>query len=233
MLGCALRDDRHHDVDAFGQCEPSGDVLTKSPHSPFTLVETSAGAQHLQQYMWYCPSIPSGVTTFTVTCSAPLSCSYITAWVTEWTGLTSDATVAAFDTDGGATVPIQNTTSSVSTQAATRYTKDLIFACGDNTADRLMTPGAPHLQVNQFFPGNMCMASTVTAAGSVQTATALGSGMTIGTLRSPQSGRRGRYWRRRRCSYLTGPRSNGRSGRTRMSNGSRWASSRARPTQSR
>ena len=31
-----------------------------SPHSPFTLVETSIGTQHIQQYMWVCPSIPLG-----------------------------------------------------------------------------------------------------------------------------------------------------------------------------
>lgn len=150
--------------------------FTKSPDSPFTLVETSAGAQRIQEYIWYCPHIPSGVTSFSVTCSAVRSCSYITVWVTEWTGLTTDATVEAFDTDGGAASTIWGMEASVSTRTATRYTRDLVIACGDNTEDRTMNPGAPYLQVNQFFPGNMCMARTVTAAGNVQTATSRWSG---------------------------------------------------------
>src|SRR5262245_60464705 len=41
--------------------------FTRSPRSPFTLVET--GAQTIQQYMWYCPSIPSGVNNIRLTCS--------------------------------------------------------------------------------------------------------------------------------------------------------------------
>ena len=145
--------------------------FTKSPNSPFTLVESSAGAQHIQQYIWFCPSIPGGVSRFTVTCSAMRSCSYITVWVMEWTGLTADPTVEAFDTDGSAASTIRGTEASVSTRTATRYTKDLVIACGDNTDDRTMSPGAPYLEVNQFFPGNMCMATTVDASGSVQTAT--------------------------------------------------------------
>jgi len=154
---------------------PEG-CFTKSPGSPFTLVEASAGRQHIQQYFWYCPHIPDGVVQFVVTCSAVRSCSYITVWVTEWTGLTADATMAAFDTDGGAASTIQSNAASVSTRAATRYTRDLVIACGDNTDDRTMTPGASYVLVNQFFPGNMCMASAITASGSVQTATSRWAG---------------------------------------------------------
>ena len=166
--------------------------FTKSPHSPFTLVETSAGAQHLQQYMWYCPSIPAGVSAFTLACSAEQSCSYITAWVSEWIGLTPDPTAAALDTDGGAASTVQGTTASVSTNAATRYTRELIIACGDNTNDLTMIPGRPYTVVNQFFPGNLCMARTVSAAGEVQAATASWKGeddwyFTIAAIRSAQS----------------------------------------------
>jgi hypothetical protein len=145
--------------------------FTKSPHSPFTLVETSAGAQHLQEYIWYCPSIPRGVTRFTVTCSMTSSCSYITVWISEWTGLTTDTTVAAFDADGGAASKVLGTAATVSTEAPTRNSRDLIVACGDNSNDISMTPGRPYVVVNQFYPGNLCMAKTVAAAGEVQTAT--------------------------------------------------------------
>src|SRR6516165_4494033 len=60
-----------------------------SPHSPFTLVETSTGAQHLQEYLWVCPSIPSGVNSFQINCSSANSCSYMAITVSEWTGLAS------------------------------------------------------------------------------------------------------------------------------------------------
>jgi len=166
--------------------------FTKSPNSPFTLVETSTGAEHLQQYMWYCPSIPAGVSAFTVTCSVERSCSYITVWVSEWTGLTSDPTVAAFDTDGGAASKVRETIARVSTNAATRYTRDLVIACGDNTHDLTMTPRRPYAPVNQFYPGNVCMARMVSAAGEVQTATATWKGdddwyFTIAAIRSARS----------------------------------------------
>jgi hypothetical protein len=70
-----------------------------SPGSPFALNETSAGTQKLQDYIWVCPTIPAGVTSFTITSSVAFSCFYPTITVTEWTGL---AKSNVFDVDGGA-----------------------------------------------------------------------------------------------------------------------------------
>ncbi len=143
-----------------------------SPHSPFSLNETSAGKQQLQEYIWMCPDIPSGVTDFTVTCSVARSCSYITITATEWTGL---ATSDVFDTDGGAASTTQQTRATISTDSATRYTNDLVYTFMDNTGDEVMTPGPPYRTVLQFYSGNINTATTVGTTG-IQTATATWTG---------------------------------------------------------
>lgn len=139
--------------------------FTKSPSSPFTLVETSTGAQHLQEYIWYCPSIPSGVTQFFIYCSVANSCSYITSWASEWTGLTSTTGSGAYDGDGGAASTVQNTTSTCTTSTGI-YTNVLTVGATDNTNDESMTPTSPALQINQFFAGNLKMGITFSAAGA-------------------------------------------------------------------
>jgi len=143
----------------------------KSPRSPFTLLET--GAQHLQQYMWFCPSIPSGISTFTVYCMAAdgvthvSSCNYITLTVTEWTGLTTDTT-SPFDTDGGAASTMQQTTATVSTATTTNYTDDLIYTFFDNTQDDYACAVSPSVTVLQFFRGNINTGYIASSGGSVQ-----------------------------------------------------------------
>jgi hypothetical protein len=143
-----------------------------SPHSPFSLIETSSGTQKLQEYIWMCPNIPSGVTSFTMTCRVASSCSYMTLTVTEWTGL---ATSKVFDADGGGASTVQQTSLSISTSTGLSYINDLMYTFFDNTNDELMTPGSPYLQVLQVFSGNLNSALTINAAG-VQTATASWTG---------------------------------------------------------
>jgi hypothetical protein len=133
-----------------------------SPHSPFALAETSTGTQKLQEYIWMCPSIPEGVTSFTVTCSTPRACSYITLTVTEWMGL---AKSDVFDVDGGAASSIQENTATLSLSSPTRNTNELIYTFLDNTADRTMTPRTPHRAALQFWPGNINTAAMIEAPG--------------------------------------------------------------------
>lgn len=147
--------------------------FTKSPGSPFTLVE--AGAQHLQQYMWFCPSIPAGVNNFRLTCVPAGACNYMTGWVSEWTGLTTASGAAAFDTDGGAASTGKSTTASVSTKPGASFTKDLFVCALDNTNDLTMTVQAPFATVNQFYAGNILAAMT-SATGGVKTCTTTWTG---------------------------------------------------------
>jgi hypothetical protein len=144
----------------------------KSPGSPFSLIETSAGKQKLQDYIWICPSIPFGVTSFTITCSAANSCSYMTFTVTEWTGI---ATSDVFDTDGGGASSVQQSSLSISTSKPLSFTNDLIYTWFDNSADEAMTPGPPYKQVLQFFRGNLNSGTTVNT-GDIQTTTASWTG---------------------------------------------------------
>ncbi len=147
--------------------------FVQSPRSPFTLVET--GAQHLQQYMWFCPKIPSGITRFTVYCKAAdgvtpaSSCNYITITATEWTGLTSD-TANPFDTDGGAASTAQGTTATDSTARATKYTNELIYTFFDNTQDDYACAVSPSVSVLQFYRGNINTAYLAKLGGSIQQA---------------------------------------------------------------
>ena len=138
-----------------------------SPHSPFSLIETSAGTQKLQEYIWVCPNIPPKVTSFTATCSTPKACSYIAITVTEWKGL---ATSNVFDADGGGASSILETSATLSTWSPTEYSDDLVYTFLDNTGDETMTPVAPHRTVLQFYPGNINTATIAMKSGT-QTAT--------------------------------------------------------------
>ncbi len=142
--------------------------LVASPRSPFALNETSAGTQKLQEYMWVCPNVPAGVTSFTAKCSVERGCTYITLTVTEWTGL---ATSDVFDTDGGGASSMQEAKATLSTSSPTRYTNELLYTFMDNTRDLTMTPGPPYRTALQFFPGNIDTAAVIDTPGP-QTSTA-------------------------------------------------------------
>jgi hypothetical protein len=132
---------------------PNGETCFKaSPHSPFTLIEGGTRGQHVQEYLWACPNIPSGVTSFTAKCSVAHSCSFIALVVSEWTGLASSN---MFDEDGGGASLLHSASLSVSTSAPTHYTYEIIFGFFDNTADEAMTPTSPAKDINQFYSGNI------------------------------------------------------------------------------
>jgi hypothetical protein len=144
-----------------------------SPHSPFDL-GPGTNADHLQQYMWVCPSIPAGVTKFTITCSTASSCNYISPFIAEFTGLPSSGNL--WDADGGNYTVGNSTTSTVSTSALS-YKNDLMVAVLGITHDENPTPDAPYLMLNNnaggpwALPGNLMAGITVATAG-VQTFTA-------------------------------------------------------------
>jgi hypothetical protein len=139
-----------------------------SPHSPFTLIETSASKEHIQEYVWVCPNIPSGVNTLTMTCSSASACNWMTLLVTEWTGL---ATSDPFDVDGSATSSVQGTTATVS--ASTTKTHDLILTYGDTTYDQWSCPVAPYQAPEECCNatgGNINAARTTGSTKGAQTA---------------------------------------------------------------
>ena len=133
-----------------------------SPHSPFTLKETSAGTEKLQEYIWVCSNIPTGVTSFTATCSRARSCSYIALTITEWSGL---APSNVFDVDGGAASSLKGTTATIPAWGPTTYTNELLYTFLDNTGDETMTPGFPYRTALQFWPGNINTAAVMVSAG--------------------------------------------------------------------
>jgi len=133
-----------------------------SPHSPFALNETSMGKQQLQEYIWVCPSIPSGVTSFTITCSVAKSCSFMTLTVTDWTGL---AASNVFDVDGGAASTVRQTTATIPTSSPTRFTNELLYTFLDNTGDETMSAVSPYAAVLQFWPGNINTAALIASPG--------------------------------------------------------------------
>jgi hypothetical protein len=158
-----------------------------SPSSPFIL---SFPPQIVQQSMWVCPRIPSGVDEFTVSCST--SCMYNTITISSWTGL---AASNLWDVDGSATSGARGAQNhlSISTYSSTHSTNELLFAFADDANDNTMTPGAPYSIIQQggSFSGNPDFAALIAKPG-VQTVTATWSAPdiwygTIGAIRTAVS----------------------------------------------
>jgi hypothetical protein len=157
--------------------------FTASPHGPF-VTNANGGAQgsgdFQQHYVWYCPSIPSGVTSFTVTPSSS-SLSYLQINVSEWKagGLSAScAPVSAcfenVDNDGQDGNATGGTLATINTSSPTVNVNDLIFAvtevpCCSFTA----SPGAGYTGITVApgaSPGMVSEAKAVSSTG-VQTAT--------------------------------------------------------------
>jgi hypothetical protein len=147
-----------------------------SPHSPF-ITDANGGAQgsgdFQQHYVWYCPSIPSGVTSFTVTPSNP-NLRDLQLNITEWNAgslaMSCSPISACFesvDNFGG-------TTATITTSGPTVNANDLIFAvtsvpCCSFTA----SPGTGYSGITVAPSVTPGMVSEAKAAGStgIQTAT--------------------------------------------------------------
>lgn len=107
-----------------------------SPGSPFTLID-SAGFHELG-YLLVCPSLPSGVTSFTAT-NPDNSSGFIAFWLTNFTvstGLPSSSTV---DKDNSAVSSTTGTSGSVTLSANTTNANDLIIGLVDNDNDESQT----------------------------------------------------------------------------------------------
>jgi hypothetical protein len=159
-----------------------------SPHSPF-ITDGNGGAQgsgdFQQHYVWYCPSIPSGVTSFTVTPTNP-NLSYLQLNITEWKAgslAPSCSPISAcfenVDNLGQAGNSTGGTTATITTSGPTVNANDLIFAvtevpCCSFTA----SPGTGYTGITvapAVTPGMVSEAKAATNAG-IQTATSTWTG---------------------------------------------------------
>ena len=159
-----------------------------SPHSPF-ITDGNGGAQgsgdFQQHYVWYCPSIPSGVTSFTVTPTNP-NLSYLQLNITEWKAgslAPSCSPISAcfenVDNLGQAGNSTGGTTATITTSGPTVNANDLIFAvtevpCCSFTA----SPGTGYIGITvapAVTPGMVSEAKAATNAG-IQTATSTWTG---------------------------------------------------------
>ena len=147
--------------------------FTVSPHSPYDF-QNSAVPDHERLYAWWCPSIPTGVTTFTVTTTAivPTHSFSVVEFMPQAFAPTSFwETVDRVASSGN----VAGSTASVSTNGSTSNSNDLIVAQLVNCSGSVnMTPDASYtgIVVNPAVdPGRIIEARAVTATGSY-TATA-------------------------------------------------------------
>jgi rhamnogalacturonyl hydrolase YesR len=159
-----------------------------SPHSPF-ITDANGGAQgsgdFQQHYVWYCPSIPTGVTSFTVTPSSS-TLSYVQLNITEWRSGSLAASCSPIsacfenvDNLGEAGNTTGGTTATITTSGPTVNANDLLFAvtevpCCNFTA----IPGTGYTGITvapSETPGMVSEAEAATATGS-QTATTTWTG---------------------------------------------------------
>jgi len=159
-----------------------------SPHSPF-ITNSNGGAQgsgdFQQHYVWYCPRIPAGVTSFTITPSTP-TLSYLQINVSEWEtgGLSASCSPisACFenvDNGGQAGNTTGGTTATITTTNSTLNANDLIFAvtevpCCSFTAG----PGTGYAGITVAPSSTLGMVSEAkeVSGTGVQTATTTWSG---------------------------------------------------------
>jgi hypothetical protein len=98
--------------------------FTAAPSSP--VLVSDSGGFHLVWYWWVCPSIPSGVTSFTITNSS--GSGYEPIWISEVTG---SSFTGVIDKDGAAVSASSGTSASVPTTAATTNAQDICLAMID------------------------------------------------------------------------------------------------------
>jgi len=159
-----------------------------SPHSPFITDANGAGqgsGDFQGHYVWYCPNIPAGVTSFTVTPSIP-GLAYLQLNISEWKAGSLaascspisacfenvDNSVQAGNSTGG-------TTATITTSGSTVNANDLIFAATEvSCCSFTASPGAGYTGITVapgVTPGMVSEAKAVTATG-IQTATSTWTG---------------------------------------------------------
>jgi hypothetical protein len=159
-----------------------------SPHSPF-ITNANGGAEgsgdFQQHYVWYCPSIPARVRTFTVTPSNP-NLSYVQLNISEWKAgslaASCDPISACFeevDALSQAGNPTGGTTATITTSGPTAHANDLIFAVTEVPCCNLTAqPGTGYTGITvapRVTPGMVSEAKAATETG-IQTATTTWTG---------------------------------------------------------
>ena len=151
--------------------------FTQAPHSPYAFANTNV-PDYETIYAWYCPSIPAGVTSFTVTTSA--AASYLSLAVTEWEAGTIASTGYFESVDNLNTAgDVAGTTATVSTNGPTTHSNDLITAmlvvCGANGSspiDAVVGTGYTGITVNPSLDlGLVTEAKSVTSGTQTATTT--------------------------------------------------------------
>jgi hypothetical protein len=151
--------------------------FTPSPHSPYYMSNSSV-PDFITGEAWYCPSIPSGVTSFTLTTSGMGSSAttYLTLFLIEWKA-GSIASAGYFENvdNAGSSNNTPSITASVSTTGATTHSNDLVTGmvvlCG-GTLDIMAGSGFTSMIANPSSnPGVLAEAKAVTSTGT-QSATA-------------------------------------------------------------
>jgi hypothetical protein len=145
--------------------------FTQAPNSPYN-VGNSSVPDDIRVHAFYCPSIPSGVSTFTA--STNVSVEFLTIFLVEWKAgsIASSGYFESVD-QGGDSNNIPVTSTSISTSATTVNKSDIVTAaitnCGGNVPQ---TVGSGYTQlINPASdPGALMEAMAVSSTG-VQTAT--------------------------------------------------------------
>jgi hypothetical protein len=158
-----------------------------SPHSPF-ITDANGGGQgsgdFQEHYVWYCPSIPSGVTSFTVTPSNP-NLSYVQLNITEWKAGSLAASCSPIsacfenvDNLGEAGNSTGGTTAAITTNGPTLNSNDLVFAVTEvSCCSFTASPGTGYTGITvapSVTPGMVSEAKA--AASGIQTATTTWTG---------------------------------------------------------
>lgn len=134
----------------------AGDTFEAWSGNPY---ESNAAPIDVRYYAWAVPDTIGG-TTFTVTCSA--TCFYLSAKVSEWTGMASSS---VFDVGAGGSSASASTAPSV-TAGTTTNANNLIYGIIANDDGLAVTPGSGFLEIGEGGNGWEHEARSVTATGS-------------------------------------------------------------------
>jgi hypothetical protein len=143
--------------------------FTAAPSSPVAV--NDSGGFHEVWYWWVCPSIPAGVTSFTITNSSGTN--YSPMWISEWSGTSFTGVI---DKDGHAQSATSGTSASVSTTAPTTNAQDVCVGMIDNDNDETQTIGGAWTAHFNDGHGNGVLQSLLTSSTGTQTATATWTG---------------------------------------------------------
>lgn len=134
----------------------AGDTFESWSGNPY---ESNAAPIDVRYYAWAVPDTKGG-TTFTVTCST--TCYYLSAKVSEWTGMASSS---VFDVGAGGSSASASTAPSVTAGTTTNAT-DLVYGIIANDDGLAVTPGSGFTEIGEGGNGWEHEAKSVISTGS-------------------------------------------------------------------